>query len=385
LLTSTCSIQVIKSEFKTACLKNADFMTQLKRNFLRRKMNKYLFIPALLLTFCVSGIFSANAQTEIKNGGTKTPVNQTSAIEETVKLETLSGNLYGTLLLPKSKSKLSIVLIIAGSGPTDRDGNSPLLKGANNSLKLLAEGLAANGIASLRYDKRGVGESGKEMLLAAQKANKMPREEDLVFDAYIDDAVMWGQKLRADKRFSTLTIAGHSEGSLIGMVAAQKMKADAFISIAGAGRPVGQILLEQLKAQMPPDLMKTSEDILRELSNGKTVETVPSALNIVFRRSVQPYMISWLRYDPAKEIAKLTVPVMITQGTTDIQATAQDVKLLAAAKPSATVLMIDGMNHVLKVVPSDRDKQLASYSDPALPVVPKLIDEISRFVNKAKQ
>jgi pimeloyl-ACP methyl ester carboxylesterase len=348
-------------------------------------MNKYLLIPTLLFTFCVSGIFSANAQTEIKNDGTKTPVKQTSAIEETVKLETLSGNLYGTLLLPKSKSKLPIVLIIAGSGPTDRDGNSPLLKGANNSLKLLAEGLATNGIASLRYDKRGVGESGKDMLLAAQKANKMPREEDLVFDAYIDDAAMWGQKLRADKRFSTVTIAGHSEGSLIGIVAAQKMKADAFISIAGAGRPVGQILLEQLKAQLPPDLMKSSEDILRELSNGKTVESVPPALNVVFRRSVQPYMISWLRYDPAKEIAKLTVPVMITQGTTDIQATAQDVKLLAAAKPSATILLIDGMNHVLKTIPNERDKQLASYSDPSLPVVPKLIAEISRFVNKAKQ
>jgi pimeloyl-ACP methyl ester carboxylesterase len=321
----------------------------------------------------------------MKNGGTKTSVKQTANLEEAVKLETPTGNLYGTLLVPQSKKKVPVVLIVAGSGPTDRDGNSPLLKGANNSLKLLAEGLAAHGIASLRYDKRGVGESGKDMLLTAQKANKMPREEDLVFDAYIDDAVMWGQKLRGDKRLSVVTIAGHSEGSLIGMVAAQKMKADAFVSIAGAGRPVGQILLEQLKAQMPPDLMKSSEDIIRELSNGKTVEAVPPALNVVFRRSVQPYMISWLRYDPAKEVAKLTVPVLITQGTTDIQATAQDVKLLAAAKPSAKVLMVNGMNHVLKAVPGDRDKQIASYSDPTLPVMPELIDEISGFVKKVKK
>jgi pimeloyl-ACP methyl ester carboxylesterase len=348
-------------------------------------MNKYFFISVWLIVYGMSASFTANAQMPIKDESIKSLANQTKSLTETVKLETPTGNLFGTLLLPQSKKEMPIVLIIAGSGPTDRDGNSPLLKGANNSLKLLAEGLAAIGIASLRYDKRGVGESGKDMVLAAQKTNKMPREEDLTFDAYINDAVMWGQKLRGDKRFSTVTIAGHSEGSLIGMVAAKKMEADAFVSIAGAGRSVGQILLEQLKAQLPPDLMKTSEDIIRELSNGKTVETVPPALNIVFRPSVQPYMISWLRYDPAKEIAKLTVPVLITQGTTDIQAMEQEVKLLAAAKPSAKVLMIDGMNHVLKAVSSDREKQLASYSDPTLPIMPELVTEISRFVSTVKK
>jgi hypothetical protein len=169
------------------------------------------------------------------------------------------------------------------------------------------------------------------------------------------------------------------------MVAAQKMKADVFISIAGAGRPVGQILLEQLKQQLPPDLMKTAEDIVSQLAAGKSVERVPPELNVVFRPSVQPYMSSWLRYDPAKEIARLSIPVLITQGTTDIQATVQDVKSLAAAKPSAKVLMINGMNHVLKSVPNDSDKQSASYSDPALPVMPELIDEVSRFINKAKR
>ncbi len=245
--------------------------------------------------------------------------------------------------------------------------------------------MAAQGIASLRYDKRGIGESGKEMLLAAQKTNTMPREEDLSFDNFIDDAVLWGQKLRGDKRFSGVTIAGHSEGSLIGMVAAQKMKADAFISIAGAGRPIGQILLEQLKLQLSPDLMKSAEDISSRLAVGETVESVPTALNIVFRPSVQPYMISWLRYDPAKEIARLTIPVLITQGTTDIQATMQDIKLLAAANPSAKVSLIEEMNHVLKTVSNDHDKQVASYSNPTSPVVPELVNEISRFIHKPKK
>jgi pimeloyl-ACP methyl ester carboxylesterase len=341
-------------------------------------------MSALLIALFVTAAGDAMPQTTIKQAP-KTSGKQIMILEESVKLETLSGNLHGTLLLPQSKRKMPVVLIIAGSGPTDRDGNSPLLKGANNSLKLLAEGLAARGIASLRYDKRGVGESGKDMFLAAKITGRMPREEDLNFDRFIDDAVLWGQKLRGDKRFSVVAIAGHSEGSLIGMVAAKKMKADAFISIAGAGRPVGQILLEQLKKQLPPDLMKTSEDIVSRLAAGKFVESVPPSLNVVFRPSVQPYMISWLAYDPAKEIAKLSIPVLITQGATDIQATAQDVKSLASSKPSAKVLIIDGMNHVLKDVPSDTVKQLASYSDPALPVMPELIDEISRFVKKAKR
>lgn len=350
-----------------------------------KKMNRYFLISAALITFCISIIGDAAAQTTVKNNGAKTSGRQPTVVEEPVKLETPDGNLYGTLLLPQSKRKMPVVLIIAGSGPTDRDGNSPMLKGSNNSLKLLAEGLAAQGIASLRYDKRGLGESGKEMLLAAQKKNTMPREEDLSFDSFINDAALWGQKLRGNKRFSRVTIAGHSEGSLIGMVAAERMKADAFISIAGAGRPVGQILLEQLKSQLPPDLMNSAENILNRLAAGETVESVPTALHIVFRPSVQPYMISWLRYDPAKEIGKLKIPILITQGTTDIQTTLQDAKLLAAANPLAKVSLIEGMNHVLKAVSSDRDKQVASYSDPALPVVSEFINEISRFVNKVRR
>src|SRR6266852_2743028 len=142
-----------------------------------------------------------------------------------------------------------IRLIISGSGPTDRDGNLPIFKGPNNSLKLLAEGLAAHGIASVRYDKRGIGETGKAMMLAAEKAKVMLREEDLSFETYIDDAVAWCKKLGADRSFSSLTVLGHSEGSLIGMVAAQRMGAHAYVSIAGSGRPSQELILEQVKPQ----------------------------------------------------------------------------------------------------------------------------------------
>jgi pimeloyl-ACP methyl ester carboxylesterase len=273
-----------------------------------------------------------------------------------------------------------VVLIIAGSGPTDRNGNSPLLKGPNNSLKLLAEGLAAQGIASVRYDKRMIGETGKAMKLAAEKTQTLPREDDLTFESYIEDAVSWGKLLRSDRRFSKLIVLGHSEGSLIGMVAAQRIGADAFVSIAGAGRPIQQVILEQVKPQFSPELFKQTEEILNQLADGKTVQSVPPELLALFRPSIQPYMISWLRYDPTKEIAKLKTPVLIAQGTTDIQVREVDAKGLANGNPAAKLLMIEGMNHVLKMVSNEQGKQISSYSDPSLPVAPELITAIGGFV-----
>jgi uncharacterized protein len=300
---------------------------------------------------------------------------QAVVVTEPIILETPTGKLFGSLELPKSSAPLPVALIIAGSGPTDRNGNSPLIQGGNNSLKYPAEGLAAQGIASVRYDKRGVAESIK----AAAS------ESELRFETYIDDAVLWGKQIRADKRFSSVIVIGHSEGSLIGMVAAEKMNAGAFISIAGAGRPASQGLLDQLKGKLPADLQTKAELITKSLSEGKIVEDAPSALDVLFRRSVQPYLISYFRYDPAKEIAKLSVPILIAQGTTDIQIPAQDANLLAQAKSSAKLLMIEGMNHVLKEVPAEQEKQIKSYTDPALPVAPKLIEGISSFIKGIKK
>lgn len=327
----------------------------------------------MMITLTSAGISSAQTSQNTAD---------TTVVSEPVTLQTPTATLYGTLERPQSQSRVPVVLIIAGSGPTDRDGNSPLLPGANNSLKLLAEALATRGIASVRYDKRGVGMTGKAMQAAAEKTKTVLREEDLNFENYIDDAVRWGKQLLSDSRFSTLTVIGHSEGSLIGMVAAQRLGAHAFVSIAGAGRPIQQIIMEQVRAQLRPELVKTTEDILDQLAKGKTVASVPAELNVMFRPSVQPYLISWLPYDPLKEITKLRVPVLIVQGTTDIQATSGDAKRLAEGNPAAKLLLIEGMNHVFKMVPNEKDKQVASYSDPKLPVALDLISAISKFVNE---
>jgi uncharacterized protein len=347
-------------------------------------MNKHAFLVATMMLLSLVCGRGSDAQSKSQQSSGRLNASQATFIAEPIELETPTATLFGTLVRPQSSSPAPVVIIVAGSGPTDRNGNSVMLSGPNNSLKLLAEGLAAQGIASVRYDKRGVSETGRVMRLAAEKNNAKLREEDLRFESYIDDAVLWGKKLRIDRRFSTVTVIGHSEGSLIGMVAAQRMGANAYVSIAGEGRPMQVILLEQVKGSLPPDLLKTTEDILDQLAAGKTVATVPSALNVWFRPSIQQYMISWFHYDPAKEIAAMSMPVLIVQGTTDIQVSLQDAKLLSGTNPKAELVMIDGMNHVLKTVSSDRDKQVASYSDPSLPVDPRLISSIAAFVKKVK-
>jgi len=287
-----------------------------------------------------------------------------------VDLNTPTGILYGTLETPESSSSPLAILIISGSGPTDRDGNIQGLQGENNSLKYLAEALASKGVASLRFDKRGI---GKSTSLAA-------REEELRFETYIDDVIAWVNYLKQQGKDKCI-ILGHSEGSLIGMVAAQRADVRGFISISGAGRPASELIIEQTRKQLPPDLMRETERILSELKAGRTVESPPPALNVLFRESVQPYLISWFRYEPAKEIAKLDIPALIIQGSTDIQISVDDAKMLKNASKRARLLIIEGMNHVLKRVPNDVQKQLASYGDPSLPVSEELVSEILGFIN----
>src|SRR5665213_2892006 len=147
-------------------------------------------------------------------------------------LKTPTGDLAGTLEYGGSGMGVPVVLIIAGSGPTDRDGNNPLLPGKNDSNKLLAQGLLARGVASLRYDKRGI----------AASAQAMRAESDLRFDDYVDDAVGWIGNLRTSKRFTRIVVAGHSEGSLIGMLAAVRGRADGYVSLEGGGRPAAAVL-----------------------------------------------------------------------------------------------------------------------------------------------
>jgi len=294
---------------------------------------------------------------------------------DTVHVSTPAGLLAGTVQCPASPGPWPVVLLIAGSGPTDREGNSAMLPGKNNGLRMLAEALAARGIASVRYDKRGIGASRAAM----------GSEADLRFEMYADDATLWAKQLRADPQFSTVTVVGHSEGSLLGMLAARQANADAYVSVAGVGRPASQVLHDQLVAGAPPALVAEADRAMARLNAGQTVDSVPPTLAALFRPSVQPYLISWFKVDPIAELRRLNIPVLIVQGTTDIQVAAQEARLLAAAEPKATLVIVEGMNHVLKMVPADQATQVKSYSDPTLPVAPQLIDAIASFVTGVRR
>lgn len=281
------------------------------------------------------------------------------------------GTLKGTLFTPNDVNRPTVVLIIAGSGPTDRDGNSPLLAGKNNSLLQLADSLAARGIASLRYDKRGV----------AKSQIKGFKEEQMLFTDGVSDAQGWVQWLR-EKGFRKIYIAGHSEGSLVGLIAAQSEKIKGFISIAGVGRPIDLVLREQLAAGAGPDSLKLlANRYLDTLMSGQRIAKPNPLLFSLFRPSVQPYMISWLRYDPQQLIRSLSLPVLIMQGTNDIQVKETDAELLARANPDAKLVIIENMNHVLKEVKSSaKADNMASYSNPGLPVMTQLVNAIDQFV-----
>ena len=296
-------------------------------------------------------------------------VAQATVLQRPISLDTGNGELFGSLLLPKSDTPVPVVLIISGSGPTDRDGNNPE-GGRNDSLKRLAWVLARQNIASVRYDKRGVAAS-----LAAT-----PDERNLSVEAYVADAVAWSHKLAADPRLGPLILLGHSEGALIASLAAPQANAAAVISVAGSARPIDEVLRQQLSARLPPPLMLRSNELLDSLKAGRPDPNVPAQLQVIFRPSVQPYLISLFRQDPAQAFAALKMPALIIQGSHDIQVSVDDARQLKVAKPDAELALIKGMNHVMRIVPNDVKRQLASYKDPNLPLAAELSAHILSFI-----
>jgi uncharacterized protein len=293
-------------------------------------------------------------------------------VGELVELKTDTGTLHGTLDLPVKPGPWPVVILHAGSGPTDRDGNGPLVR--TDNLKMIGRALAAEGFAVLRIDKRGIAASAKAML----------KQEDLRIELYAADVTAWATLLRKDARFTKIGYIGHSEGSIIGLIAAMGAKFDAFVSLCGPGRQLQVVLREQLKKNLAADLFKQSDAIIAELEAGRAVKDVPKELLTLFPPSVQPYLISVFQNDPAKLAAGVTAPFLVVSGSTDIQVTAEDAKALANANPKAKVVTVEEMNHVLKSVKNtNRLLQLPSYTDPALPLHPKLVPALVAFLKPA--
>jgi len=283
---------------------------------------------------------------------------------------TINKYIDGTLTLPNATQKSDLVILIQGSGPVDRNGNANMMK--NDASKKIAHGLAEKGIASYRFDKRIF----KMQQLQIQ-------EKDLKFQDFVTDVDSILSYFKQKNEFKKIIIAGHSEGSLIGILATQQEGADAFISLAGAGRSIDSIVVEQISKQSP-ELANNARESFDEIKATGTSTNYNPLLVSIFRPSVQPFIGSWMQYDPAQEISKLKIPVLIINGSFDIQVDETDANRLHQANPDSKLVILDKMNHIFRKIDGDALENTKAYNQPELPLHPELIPTLVDFIDTIK-
>ena len=298
---------------------------------------------------------------------------QSGPVETAVDVAGPAGPLKGVLLAPGAAAA-PVALIIPGSGPTDRDGNSPLGVRAS-TYRLLAEDLAARGVATVRIDKRG--------MFASAAPGVDPNA--VTIPDYVADVHAWVASLRERTAARCVWLVGHSEGALVAMAAAQDAPGVCgLVLVAAAGRPVGAVLREQLKANPAnAPLLDGAMGAIDALEHGRRVDTagLHPALQALFGPQVQGFLISEFSYDPARLLQGWRRPVLVVQGQRDLQVGEADARLLLQAAPQATLVLLPGVNHVLKAVASDDPRaNLATYGDPALPLAPDVGRSIAAFI-----
>lgn len=288
---------------------------------------------------------------------------------DTVRINLPIGHIEGTLTIADSNKRGPVAYIIPGSGANDRNGNQTSF--VSNCYLMLSDSLVAHGISTLRVDKRMGGNSRFENI----------SEEDVTFDDFVNDAKLWVDFLAEQNKFSDIIIIGHSQGSLVAILAAQgNDQVSAVISLAGAGRPMDVIIREQIYKRL--HLAKKQLDpILDKLVMGERVDSVPIYFNQIVRPSVQPFLISWMRYDPMEEMAKLDIPVAIVQGATDLQVLLIDAENLHSAYPSSELIIIENMNHMFKEASLDMKENFASYTNTDMGIINGLIPQLVDFIN----
>ncbi|MEO6348971.1 MAG: alpha/beta fold hydrolase [Aquaticitalea sp.] len=272
----------------------------------------------------------------------------------------------GSLLMPNDGST-TLAIIIAGSGPTDRDGNQNFMK--TNNLKKLAIALTNNGIATYRYDKR---------IVKQIRQNNI--DPNIKFDDFVNDAKDVIDYFKKHNEFKKIYIVGHSQGSLIGLLAA-KDRADGFVSLSGAGQTIDNVIIEQIQ-KTAPMFTEDSKRIFGILKEGKTTTDFPPALTSIFNMDVQPFISNWMQYNPVEEIKKLDVPILVVNGTKDLQVSVDEAKLLNDAAKNSELKLIDKMNHVLFIIEGDDQENAKSYNDHAAKVSEELINDVVAFIKK---
>lgn len=274
----------------------------------------------------------------------------------------------GTLTRPADQKAESLIIFIQGSGPTDRDGNQSMMK--NDGMKKMARELAGNGIASFRFDKR----------IFKMMELKM-KIEDLTISDMAGDVVDILNYFKAKDEFENFIVAGHSQGSLIGILTS-KENVDAFISLAGPGQPIDDIIVEQF-SKMAPELGESTRKKFDELEEKGTTENDNPMLASIFAPYVQPFIKSWMQYDPSEEIKDLDIPVLIINGTMDIQTEPKEAEMLHSANENSKLVLLENMNHIFRKVESkDRLVNTKSYNEPNRPLHPELIPVITDFIKE---
>ena len=320
-----------------------------------------------------------NAALALMLGAMALPAHAGEARESQVEAQVENGPLRGTLLSPQGSARVAVV-IVPGSGPTDRDGDSPLGVEAGY-LRMLAESLAARGIASIRVDKRGMFAS----------RGTFPDPNAVTFDDYAADALAWIEVAKQKTGADCAWLAGHSEGGLVALVAARTAGPSlcGLVLLAAPGRKMGVVLAEQLRANLTDaSVLDDALAAIEALERGERVDTSgfhPSLQGMVFNPAVQDFLIDAFARDPAALIADVTLPVLVVQGGNDLQVTTDDAQALSQAQPAAELALLPGMNHVLKAVPDgDAAANLAAYRDPSLPLAPGLAEAVAGFILRGR-
>jgi pimeloyl-ACP methyl ester carboxylesterase len=294
-----------------------------------------------------------------------------AAIETPYTIHSGALGLAGTLTVPRGAAgRIPVAVIIAGSGPTDRNGNS-VMGIRPNSYAQLAWRLAERGIATLRYDKRGLpGTQGtfdiREMTLADFAA----------------DARSAAESLARDPRFSRVVFVGHSEGASLALIAArQGAPVAGVVHVSGLGRPLGEVMREQLSRQFDSATLVRYDTAMKYYLRGDQPTDVPQQLAMLFVPVNRTYMRSMSAFDPPAAIRAVREPVLLVQGETDLQATVADAERLHAARPDARLVLMPDVNHVLKRT-TDRTVpgQMPTYQDPGIPIVPEAVQAIADWI-----
>lgn len=277
----------------------------------------------------------------------------------------INDNIYGSIVEPKSRSNSNLVIFIGGSGPIDRDGNQSFMK--CDMFKKLAYSLSEKGISSFRYDKRVVTQIRKGKL-----------DKKITFDDFVSDAIAIIDFF--ESKYNSIVIAGHSQGSLVGLLSI-KEGVSGFISLSGAGRTIDMVIEDQI-SKTAPMLLEDTKNIFKILRSGKITEDFPLPLYSLFNIEIQPFIISWMQYDPKKIIAKIPIPSLIINGDSDLQVDEKEAKLLYNSAQNSEILIVKNMNHVLVEIEGDELKNVKSYNNPDLKISELVIEKMVEFIER---